>query len=84
MNRKEIETTVHCMLRDVIDGLDIVQPSKKPIITNQSILQNDLGLDSLALAELAVRIEMKFNLDVFENSIPLTVEDVINELGVSS
>jgi len=43
-------------------------------------LQNDLGLDSLDLAELTVRIENKTGIDIFENKIIRTVEEILDEL----
>jgi len=43
-------------------------------------LRNDLGFDSLDLAELTVRIEYEFGIDVFEDGIVLTVGDVIKKL----
>jgi len=84
MNKEETQSSVYSILNEVIEGLDVVQSSNKPKVNNNSVLQNDLGLDSLSLAELAVRIEMKFGVDVFENFVPITVEDIINELIVPS
>jgi acyl carrier protein len=83
MNKEETQSSIYSILNEVIEGLDVVQSSNKPKIDNNSVLQNDLGLDSLSLAELAVRIEMKFGVDVFENLVPITVGDVINELNIS-
>lgn len=40
----------------------------------------DIGLDSLDLAELTVRIESEFNIDIFENGIVETIEEIINIL----
>jgi len=37
-------------------------------------LTNDLGLDSLDLAEMTVRLEDEYGIDVFE-------EDVVDEIG---
>ena len=45
-------------------------------------LRNDLGLDSLALAELAVRIEDIFDIDVFEDGLISTVGEIMDKLGL--
>ena len=84
MNKEETQSSIYSIINETIEGLDVIQSSNKPKINNNSVLQDDLGLDSLSLAELAVRIEMKFGVDVFENFVPTTVGDVINELDVSS
>ncbi len=42
--------------------------------------RNDLGFDSLDLAELTVRIEYEFGIDVFEDGIVLKVGEVIKKL----
>ena len=44
-------------------------------------LRNDIGLDSLDLAELTVRIEAEFDIDIFENGIVNTVGEVIDKLN---
>ncbi len=44
-------------------------------------LRNDLGFDSLDLAELTVRIEAKFNVDIFEDGIVSTVGDIVKKIG---
>jgi acyl carrier protein len=43
-------------------------------------LQQDLELDSLQLAEMTVLIESKFGVDVFEDGIVTTVQDVIDRI----
>jgi acyl carrier protein len=44
-------------------------------------LRNDLQLDSLDLAELTVRIEEQFDIDIFEDSIVSTVGEIIEKLN---
>ncbi len=44
-------------------------------------LRNDLGMDSLELAELTVRIESEFDVDIFEDGIVMTIEDVLKKLS---
>ena len=45
-------------------------------INRDSNLREDLKLDSLALAELAVRIEEIYNVDVFEDGLVSTVLEI--------
>lgn len=43
-------------------------------------LQQDLQLDSLELAEMTVLIEAEFGVDVFEDGIVITVQDVLDKI----
>jgi len=43
-------------------------------------LRDDLGLDSIALAELTVRIDEKFGIDIFDNDSIETIGDIYNVL----
>ena len=40
-------------------------------------LREDLEMDSIMLAELSVRVEDEFGLDVFENGMIYTVSDIL-------
>lgn len=42
-----------------------------------SHLRNDIGFDSLDLAELTVRIEREFGVDIFEDGLVETVGDIL-------
>lgn len=44
-------------------------------------LRNDIGLDSLDLAELTARIDAKYDVDVFEDGIVNTVDEVLKKLS---
>jgi len=44
-------------------------------------LRNDIGFDSLDLAELTVRIEAEYDIDIFEDGIVNTVEEIIVKLN---
>ena len=44
-------------------------------------LRNDLGFDSINLAELTVRIEDKFDVDIFENGMVHTIQDICDILN---
>lgn len=43
-------------------------------------LRNDLGFDSIDLAELTVKIEDKFGVDIFEDTIVDSISDVIKKI----
>lgn len=43
-------------------------------------LRNDIGFDSLDLAELTVRVEAEFNIDIFEDGIINTVGEIYTKL----
>lgn len=43
-------------------------------------LRNDVGFDSLDLAELTVRIEAEYDIDIFEDGIVSTVGQIFEKL----
>lgn len=45
-------------------------------------LRNDIGFDSLDLAELTVRIEAEFGIDIFEEGIVSTVGEIAGKLDL--
>lgn len=45
-------------------------------------LRNDLGFTSFDLAELTVRIEDEFDIDVFEDGLVNTVGEIFAKLGI--
>lgn len=49
-------------------------------LSADSNLRNDLGFTSFDLAELTVRIEDEFGIDIFENGLVNTVEEVLQKL----
>ena len=50
-------------------------------LTREMHLRNDIGFDSLDLAELTVRIEAEYDIDIFEDGIINTVGEIFNKLG---
>lgn len=50
-------------------------------VTESSNLRNDIGFDSLDLAELTVRIEAEFDVDIFEDGIVNTVGEILNKIN---
>jgi len=43
-------------------------------------LQGELEMDSIILAELTVRIEDEFEIDIFENGMVHTIQDIMDIL----
>tara|TARA_B100001057_G_scaffold144698_1_gene144636 strand:- start:3764 stop:3988 length:225 start_codon:yes stop_codon:yes gene_type:complete len=56
---------------------DIVITQK---INIKSSLVNDLGLDSIMLAQLTVEIEDEFGVDIFEDSIVSSISEILEKL----
>lgn len=49
-------------------------------ITESFNLRDDLGFDSLDLAELTARIEAEYDVDIFEDGIVITIGDIMRKL----
>ena len=49
-------------------------------ITAGSSLRDDLGLDSLDLAELTVRIEAEYDVDIFEDWVVTTIGEILAKI----
>ena len=61
----------------------ILEKKEKQLLTgfNKTLsLRTDLGFDSLELAELTVRIEDQFNVDIFEHRIVDKLYEILEEL----
>ena len=50
------------------------------VISETDDLRGDIGFNSFDLAELTVRIENEFDIDIFEDGIVSTVGDILNKL----
>ena len=61
--------------------LDNNNKDKLIVLDEMLSLREDLEFDSFDLAELAVRLEDEFNVDVFESGIVHTVDDIIKKLN---
>ncbi len=71
-------------LQKVIEIIKKIQ-SENNLMASQKIeidssLVNDLGLDSIMLAQLTVEIEDEFGVDIFENSIVSSVSEILEKL----
>lgn len=51
-----------------------------PTIARNMLLRNDLGLDSLELAVLTVKLEAEFGVDVFADGLVSTVGQIEDKL----
>jgi len=58
------------------------QLEKIGIINEKDDLRNDIGLNSFDLAELTVRIEDEFDVDIFEDGIVSTVGEILKKLNI--
>ena len=68
-------------LLNIINGILESKGEKKiQEIKKNFNLRDDLGLDSIDLAELTVRIEDKYNVDVFEDGLVETIGEIIKKL----
>lgn len=59
---------------------EVLNQELKIDLKKSTSLRNDLGLDSLKLAQLTVFIEDEFGVDVFEDGIVETVDDIIKKI----
>ena len=50
-------------------------------ISNISDLRKDCGLDSLDLAELTVRIEAEYDVDIFEDGLINTIGEILEKIN---
>lgn len=50
-------------------------------IKAKSNFRNDIGFDSLDLAEFTVRMEVEFDIDIFEDGMVYTVGEVMEKLN---
>lgn len=73
-----MNTELLSIINTVCDNADL---EKRDDIKRETHLRDDIGFDSINLAELTVRIEEKFGLDVFEDSIVTTVGEILDKLS---
>jgi acyl carrier protein len=61
--------------------LDNRTTKKLTFLSPEMHLRNDIGFDSLDLAELTVRIEAEYDIDIFEDGIVNTVSEIFQKLN---
>lgn len=66
--KKALEQAVFSVVETTVRNMDVIQRVNIPEISLQANLKLDLGLDSLSLAELSVRLENEFGVDVYEGN----------------
>lgn len=73
------------MEQKIIDIINEIRASKDlaPVesINNDTKLREDLSLTSFDLAELTVKIEDEFDIDIFEDGLVSTVGEVFEKLS---
>ena len=72
-------------MKEILKIINIVLDNRdKSIITEiskSSTLRDDFGMDSLDLADLTVRIEAEYDVDIFENGVVETVGDILKKIN---
>jgi len=66
---------------DIINYIRIsksLEPLQKILPTDN--LRNDIGFTSFDLAELTVRVEDQFDIDIFENGLVATIGEIYDKL----
>lgn len=74
------------MLTKLLDVINQIRANKNRSalkeINIKDNLRNDLGFDSFDLAELTVRLEDLYDIDIFEDGLVNTVEEILIKLKV--
>lgn len=72
------------MLEKLLEIIKNIEANKEEPFTKEitpaTSLRDDLHFDSFDLAELTVRIESEFGVDVFEDGIVYTVGEILKKL----
>lgn len=71
-------TTLKDILNDILQNKENASPIDT--LSDDTSLTDDLGFDSLDLAEMTVRLEDKYGVDVFEDEVVDEVGEVLNKL----
>ena len=81
MTRRDSNHFVLMLLEKINQVL--VESGREPVsaLRDDMHLRKDLGLDSLELAVLTVKIEAATGIDIFENGLVDTVGEVAKRLG---
>jgi acyl carrier protein len=74
------------MKEKILEIINEIRQSKDlPILTElkpSDNLRKDLGLTSFDLAELTVRIEDEFDIDIFEDGLVNTIGEIYSKLNI--
>lgn len=69
------------ILKIINTVLDNRTKEKLTSINPDMHLRNDIGFDSFDLAELTVRIEAEYDVDIFEDGMVNTVGEILEKLN---
>lgn len=72
-----METKVLEIINDIRASKDM---NRVETLNSTDNLRNDLGLTSFDLAELTVRIEDEFDIDIFEDGLVNTIGEIYTKL----
>jgi acyl carrier protein len=81
MNNKMDSKMEEKILEIINTVLDNRTKEKLTALSSEMHLRNDIGFDSLDLAELTVRIEAEYDIDIFEDGIVNTVSEIFQKLN---
>jgi len=81
MNNKMDNKMEEKILEIMNTVLDNRTTKKLTFLSPEMHLRNDIGFDSLDLAELTVRIEAEYDIDIFEDGIVNTVSEIFQKLN---
>jgi acyl carrier protein len=81
MENQNSEMDVNQRMRAIINET-LAETGREPLptITRDTLLRKDVGLDSLELAVLTVKLEAEFGVDVFADGLVTTVGEVEDRL----
>lgn len=74
-----MQLDTYTVIKETLEELGVPPQEIRPAAS----LVNDLHLDSLEMAELSMRLEEKFNIDIADDAIPMnaTVGDCVEILN---
>ncbi|MEQ9288862.1 MAG: phosphopantetheine-binding protein [Cyclobacteriaceae bacterium] len=79
---KDIKKMSQKILEIVNKVLENRSKTKLESLSPEMHLRNDIGFDSLDLAELTVRIEAEYDIDIFEDGIVNTISEILEILNI--
>ena len=69
------------LLSIINEILEDTERQTRENLSPEMSLRNDIGFDSLDLARLTVMVEDEFNVDIFQDGVIDTVEEVITRIN---
>lgn len=76
MHQTLLEIINHVLANNRLQTIEVLSPGAR--------LREDLGMDSINLAELSVRLEDAFGVDVFDQGMISTLGELITKLNTQS